>query len=73
MRHHYQNVDGIAVVGRGAGDEAVVPRVVHRRIKRAVQAEHAELDIVLALIAAALRDFDDHANGFRRVRPGIDI
>ena len=73
MGHHHQDVDRIAVVGDGAGNEAVIAGIVHGRIEGAVQAEDAELDIVFALVTAALGDLDDHADRFRSVRPRVNI
>ncbi len=66
-------VEGIVVVGEGAGDEAVVAGVMEGGIEGAVEAEDAQVAVVLVLIRRVLGDFDDHSDDFRRVGAGFEV
>src|SRR5262245_11823130 len=68
-----QRVQRITVIGASAWDEAVISRIVHRRIQRTVETEHAERAVVLVLVARVLGYFYDHSYDFRTVRAGVDV
>jgi hypothetical protein len=54
-----EDVHGIAVVPVGAGNEAVVGRVVDRAVEDPVEVEESRRLVQLVLGVAALRDLDD--------------
>ena len=56
-RHEYEHVQRIVVLGEGAGEEAVVPRVVDRAVEHAVEPEDAQLLVELVLVALVGRGF----------------
>jgi hypothetical protein len=64
-----EDVEGVAVVGEGAGDETIVARIVNGRIKIAVETEDMEFFVVLVLVAALIGDFDDSVNDLGAVWP----
>jgi hypothetical protein len=64
-----EDVEGIAVVGEGAGDEAIVPGIVDGRVKIAVETEDVEFLVVLVFIAALVGDFDDGVDDLGAVGP----
>ncbi len=68
-----EDVEGVAVLGESAGDEAIVAGVVDGGVERAVKAEKAEFTVVLILIDRPFGDFDDHADEFGGVGSGIQI
>ena len=55
----YQNVQRVAVVGVGAGDETVVGGIVGRRVKHAVEAHDTRLFVQLILAGRPLGDLND--------------
>jgi len=59
-------VQGVAVLGQGLGDEAVVPGVDLGRGQHPVELDHPGLLVELVLVGAAGGDLDDHVNHFRR-------
>jgi len=64
-----ENVEGVAVVGQGTGDETVVSGIVDGGVEIAVETEDVEFLVVLVLVAALVRDFDDRVDDLRAVRP----
>ena len=68
VRGDHQHVEGVAVVGQGVGDEAVVGRVEHRGGHEAVNQQGAHVFVQLVLDRGAVgRDFDRHVDVFGRV------
>ena len=61
-----EGVERIAVVAVGAGDEAVVGRVVDGAVEHAVEPQQARFLVELVLVLAAHRHFDDRREGVRR-------
>ena len=59
LRADDQHVQRVAVVAVGAGDEAVVGRVVRRRVKDAVEYDKPGFLVELVLLLAALGYLDD--------------
>jgi len=59
-----QDIQGIAVLGKGLRDESVVARVVHGRKEHAVELEDLALLIEFVLFPATLRDLDDDLDDF---------
>ena len=72
VRHH-QHVERVAVVVVGLGDEAVVARVVHWRVKHAIELEGAGLLMVLVLVARAFGDLDDDMQHVGHAGAGFQI
>lgn len=68
-----EDIERVAVLAERAGNETVIAGIVHRRIEKAVEAEHAEGFIVFIFVAGIFGDFDDHADDFGRARSGIDF
>jgi hypothetical protein len=64
-----EDVEGVAVVGEGAGDEAVVSRIVDGGVEVAVETEDVEFLVVLVLVAALVGYFDDSVDDLGAVRP----
>jgi hypothetical protein len=64
-----EDVEGVAVVGEGAGDEAVVAGIVDGGVEVAVETEDVEFLVVLVLVAALVGDFDDGVDDLGAVRP----
>ncbi len=62
-------VEGVAVVGEGAGDEAVVAGVVDGGVEVAVEAEDVELFVVLVFVDTLVGDLDDCVDDLGAVRP----
>ncbi len=59
-RTDHQNVAGVAVIGQGMRDEAVIARIVHRGIEETVDEQRAGVLVHFVFHGhAALRDFDD--------------
>ena len=59
FRAEHQNVQRVAVVRPGAGDEAVVGGIVSRGVENSVETQRAGLFIHLVLVFRALLDLDD--------------
>ena len=57
-------VERITVGGEGAGEEAVVARVVDRRVEIAVETKDMEFFVVLVLVAALIGNLDNGVNDF---------
>jgi hypothetical protein len=64
-----EDVERIAVVGEGAGDEAIVTGIVDGRVEIAVETEDVEFLVVFVFIAALVGDFDDGVDDLGAVRP----
>jgi hypothetical protein len=64
-----KDVEGVAVVGEGAGDEAVVSGIVDGGVEIAVETEDVEFLVILVLVAALVGDFDDNVDDLGAVRP----
>ena len=64
----HEHVERIAVVAEGAGNEAVVARVMHRRKEVPVEAEDVQILVVLVLANSLQRDLDYGIHQFRRLR-----
>ena len=62
-------VEGISIVGQGAGDEAVVAGIVDGRVEIAVETEDVEFLVVLVLVAALVGDLDDGVDDLGAVGP----
>ena len=60
-----EDVERVAVVAEGAGDEAVVAGVVDGGVEIAIEAEDVELFVVLVLVDSLVGDFDDSVDDFR--------
>ncbi len=73
-RTHHHDVGGVAIVGQGVGDEAVIGRIEHRRVQEAVHQQGAAflVDLVLHRLAA-LRDLDDGVEVVGRVHARGDL
>ena len=56
-----EDVEGVAVVGQGPGDEAVVGGVHHGGVEDPVEGDHAGVLVQLVLGLASLGDLDDRA------------
>lgn len=54
-----ETVDGVAVVGEGAGDEAVVAGIVNRGVEIAIETEDVEFFVVLVFVDAFVGYLDD--------------
>ena len=72
-RHQHQDVERIAVVAQGAGQEPVVAGIVDRAVEHAVEPEDAELLVELVLVALVGGDLDDRGDLGRRVGAGRDV
>jgi hypothetical protein len=70
--HHDEDVERVAVLREGAGDEPVVPRIVARGIEIAVELEQPRLLVHLELAAPSLGDLDDGVDHSRCRRPRWD-
>lgn len=68
-----QHVQGVPVRGLCSGHEAVVVRVVQRRVQCAVEPEDLRLVVELDLVPAVLRNLDHHLDQPRSVRSGIEL
>ena len=66
-------IEGIVVIGKGAGDEAVVAGVVERRIERAIEPENAQFTVIFVLIGGVLGNLNDATDYFRGIGAGIKI
>jgi len=55
-------IDGVTVVGEGAGDEAIVAGIVDGRVEVAVETEDVEILVVLVFVDALVWDLDDGVN-----------
>jgi len=67
------DVEGVAVFGQGARDESIVAGVVHGGVERSIEAENAELAVVLVLVARVFWDFDDHPNNLGAIRTRVEV
>ena len=65
----HQHIERVAVVAQGAGDEAVVARIVDGRVEIAVQTEDVQFLVVLVLVDALAGDFDDDVDDLGAVWP----
>ncbi len=63
----HQHIQGIVVVPQRRRQEAVVPRVMHRRVQVAIQLEHVQLLVVLVLHLSFVRNLDDRVHNLRRL------
>ncbi|QTK80365.1 hypothetical protein AT6N2_C2813 [Agrobacterium tumefaciens] len=63
-----EHVDRVTVVGQGVRHEAVVTRVGHRRVEKAINDQRAGILVHLVLDRmSADRHFNDNINVFRRI------
>jgi hypothetical protein len=62
-----KDVEGIAVLGEGLGDEAVVARIVDRRMKIAIQSEHVERLVIFVFVDTVEGDFNDSSDDVWRL------
>ena len=62
-------VEGVAVVAKGAGDEAVVAGVVDGGVEIAVETEDVELFVVLVFVDTLVGNLDDCVDDLGAVRP----
>ena len=68
-----EDIERIAIARQSAGDEAVIAGVDHGRIEGAIEAENAEVRIVLVLIPGIARDLHNHVDDGGAVGAGIEI
>ena len=68
-----QHIQGIVVFGQCAGNKAIVARIMHRRIKRTIQPEHAEFSVVLVLVGRVFRNLHDRPDEFGTIGTRIDV
>jgi hypothetical protein len=61
----HEDVEWVAVLGNRLGDETVVARIVDWGMQVAVQDEDLQIEIILILVDAVLRDLDDRGDDFR--------
>ena len=66
-------IEGIVVVGKSSGNEAVVAGVVKGRVERTVEAENTEFPVIFILIGGVLGDLNDATDYFRGIGAGIKI
>ncbi len=66
-------VERIAVVAKGAGDEAVVAGIVDGRVEIAVETEDVELFIVLVFVDTLVGNLDDRIDDLGAVRPDGEL
>jgi hypothetical protein len=64
-----EDVEGVAVIGEGAGDKAIVSRIVDGRIEIAVETENVVFLVILVLVAALIGNLDDSVDDLGAVRP----
>ena len=64
----HKHIQRIAVAAEGAGDEAVVRRVVNGAVQHTVEAQEARFLIQLVLVLAAHRYLDDGRESFGNAR-----
>ncbi len=62
-----EDVEGVAIVGEGGGDEAVVAGVVDRGVEITVEAEDVEFLVVLVLVDSFEWNLDDSVDHLGRV------
>ena len=62
-------VDGVAVVGEGAGDEAVVAWIVDGGVEVAVETKDVEFLVVLVFVDALVGDLDDSVDDLGGLLP----
>jgi hypothetical protein len=68
-----KDVGRIAVRSDRARYESVVARVVHGRVEHAVEAENAQIGIILVLIRGIPWNLHDGIYDVRTIRTGIEI
>src|SRR5690606_34715274 len=74
VRGDHQDVQWVAVVGQGVGDETVVGRVEHRSGHEAVNQQGAHVLVQFVLDRRAVgRDFDGNVDVFWRVLASWDV
>jgi hypothetical protein len=64
-----EDIEGIAVIGQGAGNESVISGIVDGGVEIAVETEDVEFLVVFVLVAALVGDFDDGVDDLGAVRP----
>jgi hypothetical protein len=60
--HDHHRVERLAVFAARPGHEAVIRRVVYRRVEGAVQNDHPQLFVVLVLVLALLGYLHEHVD-----------
>jgi hypothetical protein len=68
-----EHVHGIVVFRQRSGDEAVIARIMHRRIESAIQPKNSEPAVIFVFIRRIFRYFDDHAHEFRTLGTRVQI
>jgi hypothetical protein len=64
-----EDIEGIAVIGKGAGNEAIISGIVDGRVEIAVETKNLKFLVVLVFVAALVGDFDDCGDDLGAVRP----
>ena len=72
-RAQHEDVERVAVIAQGAGDEAVVTGIVDGAVEHAVEAEHADLLVELVLVALVGGNLDDRGDLVGRAGSGRDV
>ena len=74
----HEDIEGIAVVGEGLGNEAVVGGIIDRRVEDAIELQKARFLVELVLVGTPHRDLDDRLDDplillipGRNVVPGV--
>src|SRR2546423_50103 len=64
-----EDVERVAILVQCARNEAVIARIVHRRIQHPVESNHPTRLIQLVFVAASGRNLDDRGDVVRRMDP----
>src|SRR3982750_2664171 len=68
-----EDVQRVAVLGQGAGNEAVISRVVHRGIENAIETDHTARLVELVLVPAPCGNFDYCSDVVGRMATGRQL
>lgn len=68
-----QRVKRIAIVAERAWNEAVIARIMHGGVKRAIEPEDAEISVVFIFVRRIFWNLDDGANNFGTLGTRVDV